>query len=646
MRRGLAVVAASAGTILFVSHERDAGGALPDQQRDRGAQARQAWHRETPDDPPASIIPRDNPLARSMPTVVQRGDFTSVQVNVDEFGQNIVGDAANEPSLAVDPTDADRIVIGWRQFDTITSNFRQAGYGYSHDGGQSWTFPGSLDPGVFRSDPVLDADAAGNIYYLSLTLDYIQFDDWECNVFKSLDGGLSFEPPGYAYGGDKPWMAIDRTGGIGDANVYVKWQSFGNCCGLNTFTRSTDGGLTFMYPMSVPLGPSFGTLAVGPDGEVYAAGIEAVSFQNFQTIVVAVSTDARDPGVTPTFDFGTVVDLGGSLGIGGGPNPDGLLGQVWVAVDHSGGPRHGDVYMLSSVDPPGADPLDVMFSRSTDGGASWSPPVRVNDDPAGTNAWQWFGTMAVAPSGRIDAIWNDTRSSGVVNLSELFYTWSTDGGATWSPNVPLSPMFDSYLGWPNQAKLGDYYDMISDAVGARVAYAATFNGEQDVYFLRIEIDCDGNGVHDGDDEANCGPDEPWCDDCNANDQLDGCDILPGGPSEDLDGDGVPDECGGTLCDEDGDCNDADGCTYDKCVGIWCSNRARLYGDVDRNGTPNVFDTFCILDLIAGESVEPECDPMNADLHPCAPNGTLNVFDIFAVLDAIAGINACSCPAGP
>ena len=41
------------------------------------------------------------------------------------------------------------------------------------------------------------------------------------------------------------------------------------------------------------------------------------------------------------------------------------------------------------------------------------------------------------------------------------------------------------MGWPNQAKIGDYYTMISDDAGADVAYAATFNGGQDVYYLRI-----------------------------------------------------------------------------------------------------------------------------------------------------------------
>ena len=66
----------------------------------------------------------------------------SVQVNVDANGNNIVGDAANEPSIVVDPTNPQHIVIAWRQFDTIASNFRQAGHAYSTDGGLTWTFPG------------------------------------------------------------------------------------------------------------------------------------------------------------------------------------------------------------------------------------------------------------------------------------------------------------------------------------------------------------------------------------------------------------------------------------------------------------------------------------------------------------------------
>ena len=128
--------------------------------------------------------PRED-MPTSPPCVLRSRDgYVSVQVNVNAGGQNIVGDAANEPSMAVDPTNRKNIVIGWRQFDTIASDFRQAGWGYSHNGGRTWTFPGVIDPGVFRSDPVLDADADGNIYYNSLTADNSGGipTDFECKV--------------------------------------------------------------------------------------------------------------------------------------------------------------------------------------------------------------------------------------------------------------------------------------------------------------------------------------------------------------------------------------------------------------------------------------------------------------------------------
>ncbi len=107
-----------------------------------------------------------NPANRitSPPFKILGSTFFATQVNVDANGNNIVGDAANEPSIAVDPTNPMRMAIGWRQFDDIQSDFRQAGQGFTNDGGQTWTFPGVINPGVFRSDPVLDSDSEGRFY--------------------------------------------------------------------------------------------------------------------------------------------------------------------------------------------------------------------------------------------------------------------------------------------------------------------------------------------------------------------------------------------------------------------------------------------------------------------------------------------------
>lgn len=426
------------------------------------------------------------------------------QVNVDATGANIVGDAANEPSIAVDPTHPNHLAIGWRQFASVSNNFREAGYAYSRDGGITWTFPGVLEEGVFRSDPVLDSDADGNFYYLGLTMTRPpEAITRTCHLFKSTDGGMTWGPAVFAYGGDKEWMAIDRSNGPGRGNIYSSWNPIFSDYGADFFVRSVDGGATFEAPIPLPTVPLFGTMVVGDDGTLHVAGKKGGSGSD--EYVYLRSTNAQDPAATPTFTS-TTFAMGGLVATGAAypfsPNPDGYLGQVWIDLDRSGGPRDGNIYALCSVDPPDspllpADPMDIHFVRSEDGGATWSAPVRVNDDAVGTGAWQWFGTMSVAPNGRIDAVWNDTRNTLTASYSELFYSYSTDGGVTWAANQQCSPLWNSYMGFPTQNKIGDYYDTVSDRVGVHVAWAATFTAGQDIYYLRIgDYDCNDNGIGD------------------------------------------------------------------------------------------------------------------------------------------------------
>jgi len=440
-------------------------------------QTRIPYQNEVPDDPYVASPRADHPRSPAMR--FSKGSFFAVQVNVDDNGQNIQGDAANEPSIAVDPTDPDKMVIGWRQFDTVTSNFRQAGYAYTTDGGQTWTFPGVIEPGVFRSDPVLDSDAQGTLYYNSLTVenDY----DFFCDVFRTPEAGLPWDSGTPARGGDKQWMVIDKTGGVGDGHIYSSWTSYWSSCSPGFFTRSVDGD--FYEPcIEIPDEPYWGTLAVAPGSGFTPSGVlYAIGAYN-DDFVVARSSNARYAGQETVWDRTTVVELGGYIDSRTGPNPDGLLGQAHIAATLSGDPVGHAVYVLCSVNPPGSDPLDVMFSRSTDSGATWSAPVRVNDDPI--DAWQWFGTMSASPSGRIDAVWLDTRRNPGTYLSSLYYSYSVDGGQTWSADERLSDEFDPHMGWPNQNKMGDYFHMVSDDTGFSLAWAATFNGEQDVYYGR------------------------------------------------------------------------------------------------------------------------------------------------------------------
>jgi len=496
------------------------------------AQAHQTVPAERPDDPemarPAPVV-----LAPTTATVITRNGFTSVQVNVDAAGANIPGDAANEPSLAIDPTAPDRIVVGWRQFDTILSNFREAGFAYSHDGGRSWTFPGVLEDGVFRSDPVLESDAAGRVYYNSLA---DPGDAILTDFFTSDDAGASWSEPLASFGGDKAWFTIDRARAAASGYIYEVWSPEENLWDDRVVTRSRDGGTSFEYPFAITPVPSWGSMAIGPEGELYVVGNASLDLQR---IVLQRSFDAFDPAVaTPTFEWFRV-PLGGLQLSGGGsnatPNPLGIIGQIWIAVDFSKGPRRGTLYVVASVDPPGPDPCDVHFVRSSDRGETWSTPLRIHDDD--DDLWQWFATMSAAPDGRIDVVWIENLRRNDTAFGELKFSQSFDGGESWSEPVAVTPGFNSHLGWPRQQKMGDYFHMRSDLLGADLVYAATFNGEQDVYYMRLgDRDCNRNGVGDASDLT-----AGTLSDCDRNAIPDLCE-LAARPELDRNRDGILESC--------------------------------------------------------------------------------------------------------
>jgi hypothetical protein len=396
---------------------------------------------------------------------------TSFQVNVSGAGMNIGGDAANEATMCIDPNNPFRIAIAWRQFDSTNSNFRQAGYAFSTNGGVNWTVGGTLQTNVFRSDPVLASDAEGRFYYLSLN----NPNTFSCDIWRSTNGGANWQLIGPATGGDKEWMVIDNTPGPGHGSIYQDWDT-SSPTGTRDFTLSRDGGVTWSNPIAIPQTPYFGTLDVGPNGELYLLGFNGSQFW------VNRSTNAPNRLVPFAFDLTVAVNLGGSQQFSTGPNPVGLLGQASIGVDRSTNQTRGNVYALCSAGN-ATNLCDVMFARSTNRGVSWSSPVRIND--FGPTSYHWFGTLAVAPNGRIDVCWYDTRSNSNNNFSELYYSSSLDGGLTWSPNRAVSPGFNTTVGWPQQQKIGDYLGVTALNDATCVAYSATYNGEEDIYFLRM-----------------------------------------------------------------------------------------------------------------------------------------------------------------
>ena len=83
------------------------------------------------------------------------------------------------------------------------------------------------------------------------------------------------------------------------------------------------------------------------------------------------------------------------------------------------------------------DHRDILLSSSSDGGATWSPKVRISDGPVGSE--EMFPQVAVDEEGRVHVAWYDRRDAVTCGAeTNTYWSWSGDGGQTFAPAVRIS----------------------------------------------------------------------------------------------------------------------------------------------------------------------------------------------------------------
>lgn len=130
-------------------------------------------------------------------------------------------------------------------------------------------------------------------------------------------------------------------------------------------------------------------------------------------------------------------------------------------------PVNGQVYIVYPSNPNGSDGSDIFFVRSTNGGGSWSAPLRVNDDH--TTSDQFFPDLAVNSDGKIEVIWYDRRRDPLNFRINVFKAISRDGGLSFGANsqVTLGSGQIPAVGYDystDSTYMGDYID-IKPSVG-------------------------------------------------------------------------------------------------------------------------------------------------------------------------------------
>ncbi len=437
----------------------------------------------------SKIGDRGNEIATSL---------ANIQINHDVGGQ-----LQNEEMVCINPTNLNNAVAIWRDFRL---GYRRVGIGYTFDGGQTWhdTLLVVM-PYPWQSDPVLWVDRNGVFYAGTLSLYTGGTSQPSAIGFqRSTDGGVSWSAPVYAVADqpnvfeDKEWLAMDQTGGVGDGNIYIVWSRFFDNLTRTQImaVRTTDGGQTFSAPLGVSNNGNdyvqWPVAAVGAGGVVYIAWYQQSASPR---IAFGYSSDYGQTYVPQTTAFNlnsTLRELNG--GILSFPYP------AMVCDTDSTSPYYGNIYIIYAD---GQNDWDIWMRRSTDGGMSWSSPVRINDDTFGNQRDQFHPWVAI-DRGILHVCFFDRRDDPQNLLYNLYYTRSTDGGRTWEINHRISTVSSD----PSDARLagllGEYIGISAFQGDVQMAWTDTRNFNQDVFSARIRAlfvpgDTNNNGETRGTD---------------------------------------------------------------------------------------------------------------------------------------------------
>lgn len=368
------------------------------------------------------------------------------------------GHTQNETSIAVW---SDTLIAGWNNF---TDASLVMGVGRSIDAGHTWA-SALISGHTALSDPVVRAGGNGAWYFAYIGQGGPGGSDWEVFVRRSTDAGATWQAPVGVTNDtnfdDKPYM--DASGD----EVLVGYADFGFSPAKVRAARSTNGGASFGSDIILAnnsVGGNGACPAIGPDGTYYMFWRD--SFQ--ESLWVAASTNQ---GLSWSADRGIVAmhplpsTLPGGFRIVNLPSAD---------VD----PVSGAIVVVWNDQLLGNP--DILSIRSPDNGATWSAPIRVNDD-AGSAA-QWFPWLAIDESGIVHVVWYDRRGNG--SDIDVYMTRSVNGGASYEPNVRVTAAaFTPVLPWePGAAAfIGDYNGIAASNGIAYPFYQDSREGNQDVY---------------------------------------------------------------------------------------------------------------------------------------------------------------------
>jgi hypothetical protein len=392
----------------------------------------------------------------------------------------------NETSIVVNPSNSQQLLSGANDYNCATL----IGLFASTNGGTSFTetcmkaAPGYTGAG----EPSVAFDLPGNKYITGIQLDSLGNG---AIAIQKNSGAATIAVPALFPGGsaDKDWLQVDTNAASPHKNhLYISATQFDPSNNSEiTVSTSTNGGAKFTtVPVDAeqlyPIIDQFSDLTIGHDGTVYVSWMRctanSVQGDCGHTVATLLISKSTDGGTTwsPEITIATVTLAKDSCGefFGCLPNTHERVSEIPViAIDNSTGAHAGTLYaafytLLNTY-------MEQEVAHSTDGGATWSKPVRVT--PTTDKHDQFFNWIHVSSKGVVGVTWLDRRNDPANISYQAYASFSTNGGVSFQANknlasVSSNPLDDGFGGY----FMGDYTGNAWYGTKLYVASCDTRNG--------------------------------------------------------------------------------------------------------------------------------------------------------------------------
>lgn len=418
-------------------------------------------------------------------------------VVVTDGGPEGLVDAHNSPGVVRNPTDADNLVVAHRvdrpMFDAMLR--------VSTDGGGSWQatalpLPDGLDRAL-APDAAFGPDGTLYVTYVNLAGQGNVPDNlW---IARSDDGGRTLDGPDRVAGDLRfqAQVAVD-----GEGRIHLTYLEATDVALLQlsgpaplVAVHSTDGGRTWTDPVTVSDPERVRVGAATP--AIDASGDLVVLYQDFKDNVRDFQNLEGPPWPEPSALVLTRSSDGGSSFAPGVELESGVVAAKRFLVFLPEFPALAlgadeDVYVAWSDGRHGEE--DVFLRRSSDGGQTWSPAVRLSDAPGSDDTAQYLPAASVAPGGRVDVLYYDRTAEREM---DAVLGYSEDGGESFAQVRVSSTSFDPEIGPQTAAHLDVDYGSRLGLVSSHGAATAVWtdsrlaaepdHGRQDIWSASVAL---------------------------------------------------------------------------------------------------------------------------------------------------------------